>query len=182
MAEQKKEGLYGVMAEFVSPQTLLDAVHRAQAAGYDAMDAFTPYPVEPVSEAIEHHKRSKVPLLVLLGAIAGCSVAFFGQWWISAVDYPLNIGGRPLFSWPAFIPATFELTILFAAFAAVFGMFLLNGLPKPYHPVFNVPSFERASQDRCFLLIESRDPKFDPQATREFLAQLGPEEVHDVDW
>ena len=175
-------GSYGLLAEFVSPQTLYEAILKAQKEGYDAMDAFTPYPVEPISEAIEHHKRSKVPLLVLLGAITGGSLAFFGQWWVSAVDYPLNIGGRPYFSWPAFMPATFELTILFASFAAVFGMFALNGLPQPYHPVFNVKNFERASQDRCFLLIESRDPKFDGEITRAFLQGLGPEEVHDVDW
>ena len=174
--------IYGLMAEFQSAEALYDAVLAAQEEGYDTMDAFTPYPVEAISEAIEHHKKSKVPFLVLCGAITGGSLAFFGQWYVSAVDYPLNIGGRPLFSWQAFIPPTFELTILFSAFAAVFGMFALNGLPQPYHPVFNVKNFERASQDRCFLVIESKDPKFDRQATRAFLEGLGPEEVHDVDW
>lgn len=183
MAESTpKAPIYGLMAEFESAQTLLDAIHRAQAAGYDVMDAYTPFPVEAVSEAIEHHKPSKVSLLVLIGGLTGASVAFLGQWWVSAVDYPLNIGGRPYFSWPAFVPPAFEMTILFAAFAAVFGMFILNGLPQPYHPVFNVKNFERASQDRCFLVIESKDPKFDHQATRDFLAGLGSEEVHDVDW
>lgn len=183
MAESTaKPGMYGLMAEFDSAHTLLDAVHRVQAEGYDAIDAFTPFPVEAVSEAIEHHKPSKVSLLVLIGGLTGVSVAFFGQWWISAVDYPINIGGRPYFSWPAFIPVSFELMVLFAAFSAVFGMFILNGLPQPYHPVFNVKNFERASQDRYFLLIESKDPKFDPQATRALLAGLGSEEVHNVDW
>lgn len=177
-----KPEIYGLMAEFDSAHTLLDAVHQAQAEGYDAMDAFTPFPVEAISEAIEHHKPSKVPMLVLIGALSGATFAFCAQWWISAVDYPLNIGGRPYFSWPAFIPPSFELTILFAAFAAVFGMFILNGLPQPYHPVFNVKNFERASQDRCFLLIESRDPKFDRHSTRSFMAGLGCDEVHDVDW
>ena len=173
-------GLYGYLAEFKDAQSLLDAVHATQAEGYDALDAFTPYPVEPVSEAIEHHRRSKVPLLVLLGGTAGALFGFGLQWYTAAVDYPLNVGGRPLLSWPAFIPVTFETTILFAAFAAVFGMFALNRLPEPYHPVFNVAAFERASQDRCFLLVEAKDPKFDAVATRAFLEGLGAEEVHDV--
>ena len=175
-------GLYGHMAQFATAQELLDAVHATQAEGYDALDAFTPYPVEAVSEAIEHHRRSKVPLLVLIGGITGCLFGFGMQWYTAAVDYPVNIGGRPLLSWPAFVPVTFETTILFAAFTAVIGMFALNRLPEPYHPVFNVAAFERASQDRCFLLVESRDPKFDATATRSFLEGLsGVEEVHDVE-
>ena len=179
----KGEGqVYGLLAEFVTPQALLDAVRLAKARGYRKMDAFTPYPVEPVSEEIEDHRKSKVPLLVLIGGLTGAAVGFGLQYWISSVGYPLNIGGRPLNSWPAFIPATFELTILFAAFAAVVGMFALNKLPQPYHPVFNVESFERATQDRCFLLIEAEDPKFDQQKTRSFLESVGPEEVTDVDW
>ena len=175
-------GTYGLLAQFVTAQELLAAVRRAKADGYAVMDAFTPYPVEPVSEEIENHKRSKVPLLVLLGGLTGAAFGFGLQLWISSAGYPLNIGGRPLNSWPAFIPATFELTILFAAFAAVVGMFALNKLPEPYHPLFNVESFERATQDRCFLLIEAADPKFDREGTRAFLENLGPEEVHDVDW
>lgn len=182
MAEQATEqGLYGYMAEFTNAQALLDAVHKTQAEGYDALDAYSPHPIEAVSEAIEHHRRSLVPLLVLIGGVTGCVFGFGLQTWVSVVDYPMNIGGRPLFSWPAFIPATFELTILFAAFAAVFGMFGLNGLPQPYHPVFNVEAFERASQDRYFLLVEATDPKFDAAATRTFLEGLGAEEVHDVE-
>ncbi len=174
--------IYGLLAEFITPQALLDAVRQAKARGYSKMDAFTPYPVEAVSEEIENHKKSKVPLLVLIGGLTGAAVGFGMQLWISAAGYPLNIGGRPLNSWPAFIPATFEMTILFAAFAAVVGMFALNKLPEPYHPVFNVDSFERATQDRCFLLIEAEDAEFDQQATRTFLEGLGPEEVTDVDW
>lgn len=174
-------GTYGLLAQFETPQQLLDAVKGAKSRGYRVMDAFTPFPVEPVSEEIEDHKKSKVPLIVLLGGMTGCIVGFSFQLWIASVAYPLNIGGRPLNSWPAFIPATFELTILFAAFSAVIGMFALNKLPEPYHPLFNVESFERATQDRCFLLIEAKDPKFDPQETRAFLESLGPEEVHDVD-
>ena len=183
MAErQQGQPVYGLMAEYRSPQALLDAILRTKGEGYTAIDAFTPYPVEAVSEEIENHKKSKVSLVVLLGGLTGAAVGFGLQWWTAAVDYPLNIGGRPLLSWPAFIPVTFELTILFAAFSAVVGMFLLNRLPQPYHPVFNVPAFDRALQDRCFLLIESRDPKFDLEVTRSFLEELKPREVHDVDW
>ncbi len=182
MARKGKTPTYGLLARFVTPQELLDAVLGAKAAGYSSMDAFTPYPVEAVSEEIENHQKSKVPLLVLIGGVTGALTGFGFQQWISHVGYPLNIGGRPFNSWPAFVPATFELTILFAAFAAVVGMFALNRLPEPYHPLFNVESFERATQDRCFLLIEAEDPEFDQQQTREFLETLGPEEVNDVDW
>ena len=181
MPSEGKTPIYGLLAEFVTPQELLDAVLKAKADGYSKMDAFTPYPVEAVSEEIENHKKSKVPLLVLIGGLVGAVGGFSFQLWISSSAYPLNIGGRPLNSWPAFIPATFELTILFAAFAAVVGMFALNKLPQPYHPVFNVPSFERATQDRCFLLIEAEDPKFDVEETRAFLEGLGPEEVSHVE-
>ncbi len=177
-----KSGTYGLLAQFVTAQDLLDAVRSAKGDGYGVMDAFTPYPVEPVSEEIENHRKSKVPLLVLIGGLTGAAAGFGLQLWVSSAAYPLNIGGRPLNSWPAFIPAAFEMTILFAAFTAVVGMFALNKLPEPYHPLFNVESFERATQDRCFLLIEAADPKFDQQATRAFLEGLGPEEVHDVDW
>jgi Alternative complex III, ActD subunit len=173
--------LFGLLAEFKSAQALLDAVLRAKSAGYSTMDAFTPYPVEEISEEIENHKKSKVPLLVLLGGATGMLSAVALQYWTAAVDYPVNVGGRPPFSWPAFIPVTFELTILFAAFSAVIGMLALNGLPKPYHPVFNVAAFERALQDRYFLLIESSDPQFDVETTRGFLRDLGSKEVHDVD-
>jgi len=174
--------VYGLMAEFYAPQQLLEAVEKTQAAGYAALDAYTPFPVEAISEAIAHHKKSKVPLLVLIGGLTGAAVAYALQYWSSAIAYPMNIGNRPLHSWPAFIPPTFELTVLFASFAAVFGMFILNKLPEPYHPVFNVPAFERASIDRCFLVIESQDPKFDVQGTRVFLEGLGANEVTDVAW
>ena len=173
---------YGLLAEFLTPQSLLDAIQRAKAEGYRALDAFTPYPVHAICEEIENHRKSKVPLVVLIGGVTGALVGFGMQYWISSAGYPLNIGGRPLNSWPAFIPATFEMTILFAAFSAVVGMFALNKLPEPYHPLFNVESFERATQDRCFLLVEAADPQFDPAATRSFLATLDAEEVHDVDW
>ena len=173
---------YGLLAEFTTPQSLLDAVERAQAEGYSKLDAFTPYPVEAISEAVMHHKKSKVSLLVLLGGLSGAAIAYTLQYWTSTVVYPMNIGNRPLHSWPAFIPATFELTILLASFAAIFSLLFLNKLPQPYHPLFNVKSFERASVDRCFLVIESEDPKFDLHATRSFLEGLDPNEVTHVDW
>ncbi len=182
MSKQGDTPFYGMMARFETPQQLLDAIRGAKAEGYRQMDAFTPYPVEPISEEIEDHRKSKVPLLVLIGGLTGAAVGFGFQLWVSTYGYALNIGGRPLNSWPAFIPATFEMTILLAAFAAVVGMFALNKLPEPYHPVFNVEGFERATQDRCFLLIEAADPKYDPQATRALLEKFNPEEVTDVDW
>ena len=181
MSEQQSTSLYGLMAEFTTSQALLDAIYKVKEAGYVALDAFTPFPIEEICEEVEDHKPSKVSLLVLIGALTGATVGFSLQWWVSAVAYPLNIGNRPLLSWPAFIPVTFELAVLFGAFSAVFGMFLLNGLPRPHHPVFNVKAFERATLDRYFLLIESADKRFDLAETREFLEGLGPEEVHDVD-
>lgn len=176
----RADGLYGQMAEFRTPQKLLDAIHAAQEAGYTALDAYTPYPVEEVNHAI-CPKRSKVPLLVLIAGLTGAAVGFFLQYWTAGIDYPVNIGGRPLNSWPAFIPVTFETTVLFAAFTSAISMLALNGLPQPYHPVFNVERFERALQDRCFLVIESRDPKFNREKTAAFLRGLGPDEVFDVD-
>lgn len=145
------------------------------------MDAYSPYPVEELSEAIGFH-RNRLPLLVLIGGIVGCVGGFSLCYWASAIAYPLNIGGRPLNSWPAFIPVTFECTILVAAFAAVFGMLALNGLPQPYHPVFNVERFELASRNHFFLCIEAKDPRFDTEATRAFLLSLGPSEVTDVEY
>ena len=182
MADPKTHsGLFGLMAEFGTAQELLDAVLTTKAEGYRAIDAFTPYPVEAISEEIEDHKKSKVSLIVLCGGLTGLGLAFALQTYTAVFDYPLNIGGRPPFSWPAFVPVTFELTILLAAFSAVIGMLALNKLPQPYHPVFNVPAFERALQDRYFLLVESHDPRFDVVATRAFLESLGPLEVHDVE-
>lgn len=176
-----KPATHGLLAELTTPQALIHAIEQVQAAGYQKLDAFTPYPIEEVNELIAHHKKSKVPLLVLIGGITGGLSGFLLQVWTAGVDYPLNVGGRPLFSWPAFIPVTFETTVLLAAFSACFGMFILNGLPQPYHPVFNVESFERASVDRYFLLVEAADPRFDPTQTRSLLEGLGASEVHDVD-
>lgn len=171
---------FGQLAEFETPEGLIAALERAREAGYRQLDAFTPFPIHQVSELVTDHKRSRVPLLVLIGGLTGAALGFGMQSWTMAVSYPFNIGGRPPFSWPAFIPVTFELTILLAAFSAVFGMFILNGLPRPNHPVFNVPRFARASTDRYFLLLEADDPLYDAGGTRAFLEGLGASEVTDV--
>ncbi len=172
--------VYGLMAEFRTPQQLVEATRKAHEAGYRRMDAYSPFPIEELSEALHFHDR-RVPLLVLGGGIVGALTGFLLQYVTSVHVYPMNIGGRPLFSWPAFIVPIFELTILFAASAAVFGMLALNGFPSPYHPVFNAPRFALASRDRFFLCIEARDTKFAPHATREFLQSLGPREVVEVE-
>ncbi len=171
--------MYGLLAEFDTPERLLTAARRARAEGYRRMDAYTPMPVEGLAEAVGLG-RSRVPLIVLLGGLTGCFGGFFLQWWIAVLDYPINVGGRPLNSWPSFIPVTFELTILLSAISAMVGLFALCRLPRPHHPVFNVPEFERASQDRFFLCIEARDARFDAEATRRFLEGLGPRGVKDV--
>ena len=173
--------LYGVMAEFEDPTTLVAAARRTYDEGYRSFDSFSPFPIHEIFDAMHLHDR-RVPLMVLGGGIMGLLAGLGLQVWVSAVAYPLNIGGRPYLSWPMFVPVTFELTILFAALAAVFGMFMLNGLPMPYHPVFNVARFvEHASQDKFFLAIEATDPKFNHEATRTFLQGLGAREINDVE-
>jgi hypothetical protein len=174
-----KTPIYGLMAEFRDANDLVVAASRAYEAGYRRLDAFTPFPVEGLAEVIGFREK-KLPLLVLVGGIAGAVVGFGLQYWTSVFAYPLNIGGRPYNSWPAFIPVTFEMTILFAAFTAVLGMLALNGLPMPYHPVFNAPGFALASRDRFFLLVEARDRKFDRDETARFLRSLRPSEVVEV--
>ena len=144
------------------------------------MDAYTPFPVDGLAEALGFHKTA-VPLIVLIGGLIGCIGGFCLQYWVAVIDYPINVGGRPLNSWPSFIPVTFELTILVAALAAVFGLLALNGLPMPYHPVFNVERFELASRNRFFLCIEAVDPKFESEATRRFLASAGSQGVFEVE-
>jgi Protein of unknown function (DUF3341) len=177
---QARTALYGLMAEFDGPGDLLDAARRSYEEGYRRMDAYSPFPVHGLAEAIGFH-RTRLPILVLLGGIAGGIGGYYLQYWVHVVDYPLNIGGRPLHSWPAFIPVTFELVILVAALVAVLGMLALNGLPMPYHPVFNVPAFELASRNRFFLCIEAVDPKFNVDETRHFLESLKPHSVHEVE-
>ncbi|HEX9943085.1 MAG TPA: DUF3341 domain-containing protein [Thermoanaerobaculia bacterium] len=176
----RRPPIYGLMGEFPSAQSLIDAARAIHEAGYTRADAYTPYPIEELAEALGHH-RTKLPAIVLGGGVVGAIGGYLLQYWSQVIEYPMNIGGRPVHSWPAFIVPTFECTILAAALSAVFGMFFLNGLPQPYHPVFNVPRFALASRDRYFLVIEARDPKFDPEATRRLLADLNATEVSDVE-
>ncbi len=171
--------LHGLMAEFDDPNVLVAATRRAYEEGYRRMDAYSPFPIEELSEALGIHSTA-VPLLVLVGGIVGGLSGYGLEYWVSAIAYPLNVGGRPFNSWPAFIPVTFEMTVLVAALTAVLGMLALNGLPQLYHPVFNVSRFALASRDRFFLCIEARDPKFDLRATRSFLESFAPREVSEV--
>jgi len=175
----KRSLVYGLMAEFDDPNALVAAAHLARLEGYRRMDAYSPFPIEELHEALAL-PHTRLPLIVLIGGLVGCIGGYSLQYWAAAIAYPLNVGGKPLHSWPAFIPITFECTILVAAASAVLGMLALNGLPMPYHPVFNVPRFALASRNRFFLCIESRDPKFDLDHTRYFLESLNPREVSTV--
>jgi hypothetical protein len=171
---------YGLLAEFDSPQALLDAAHKVRAAGYTQTDAYSPFPIHGLAEALGFRERAVAPI-VLAGGIAGALAGYGLEYWTQVIAYPLNIGGRPYHSWVSFIPPAFETTILFGAFAAVLGMLALNGLPQPYHPVFNAPRFHLATRDAFFLGIEATDPRFDPERTRTFLAGLHAREVVDVE-
>ncbi|HZQ22969.1 MAG TPA: DUF3341 domain-containing protein [Terriglobales bacterium] len=175
----KRVPIYGQMAEFDTPTQLVEAARRTYAEGYRKIDAYSPFPVEELAEAIGFH-RNGVPLVVLIGGILGGLSGYLLQYWIAAISYPINVGGRPYHSWPAFIVVTFEMTILFAGLSAVFGMLALNGLPMPYHPVFNVSRFAFASKDRFFLIIFSSDPKYTAGGARQFLESLGPRSVSEV--
>jgi hypothetical protein len=181
-AHEAEEGVirpYGLVAEFVDEHAILDAARSAYAEGYRRLDAYTPIPVEGLSEVVGFRK-SRIPLLMLMGGIAGLVGGFALQYWVHVINYPLNIGGKPLNSVPMWVPITFETTVLLAALTGVLAMIVLNGLPAPYHPLFNVAEFARASQDRFFLAIEATDPRFDMTRTRQFLESLGPASVHEV--
>ena len=175
----KDTGTYGLMAEFDNVNDVITAARRVYGAGYRKLDAYSPFPLEELSEAIGFHKNG-VALVCLIGGLLGGSAAFTLQWWINNVAYPVNIAGRPLNSWPSFIIVTFEMTILFAGLSAVFGMLALNGLPMPYHPVFNVPQFESVTKDHFFIVIFSSDKNYDAAQTRQFLEGLGPISVAEV--
>ena len=173
------EPIYGLLAEFDNPTDLVHAAKAAFGAGYRKMDAYTPYPLEEAAEAIgAHHNR--VPLITLVGAMLGMVGGYSLEYWVSAIAYPINAGGKPFHSWPAFIPVTFECAVLGASLAAVFGMLALNGLPQPYHPVFNAPNFTSASRDKFFLCIEAQDPNFSVVGTRQFLQTYHPQVVTEV--
>jgi hypothetical protein len=174
-----ESSVYGLMAEFDSPQELVAAAHKTHAAGYKKIDAFSPFPVEGLADAIGFRKNM-VPFVVLVGGIIGGLSGYLLQYYVAVITYPVNVGGRPYHSWPSFIIVTFEMTILFAGLSAVFGMLALNGLPMPYHPVFNVPEFAKASENKFFLVVFSSDPKYDGARTREFLKGLAPRAISEV--
>lgn len=171
--------LYGLLAEFEHPEDLLEATRRAHSAGYRKLDAYTPIPIHGLIEAMGS-VPTKLPWLTFLGGLLGCVSGYAMLYYATVLHYPLNIGGRPYHSWPAYIPIMFEMTVLGAALFSVFGMLALNGLPMPYHPVFNVPQFKLASRNRFFLCIESRDAVFDQEKTRQFLESLSPSSVLEV--
>lgn len=172
--------IYGIMAEFDTATELVDAARQVRDAGYKKTDAFSPFPIHEIDEALGI-RRSVLPFMVLGGGVAGLLSGLALQYFIHVIDYPLNVGGRPYFSLPSFIPPAYELTILFAAGTAVFGMLLLNGLPQPYHPVFNVPRFALATREKFFLVIEAKDPQYDYEKTKSFMQSLNPQEVFDVE-
>lgn len=172
--------LYGVMAEFDNPTDLVAAARRTYESGYRRINGYSPYPIEELSEAIGF-TRTSLPLIVFIGGVLGGLGGFFMQYWMEVVDYPLNVGGKPYNSWPAFIPITFEMTVLCAAFAAVLGMLALNKLPQPYHPVFNAPNFALATRDRFFLVIEANDPRFEHDQVMQFMKTLEARDVSDVE-
>jgi hypothetical protein len=178
MSERRSQ-LFGVMGEFSTPENLLAATKKAREAGYKHVEAYTPFPIEGLAEAVGF-KWTAVPLLTLIGGVGGGLTGFGLQYWVAAITYPINIGGRPLNSWPAFIPVTFELTVLGASIFAVVSMLALNKLPQPYHPVFNVERFGQASTDKFFLCIEARDPKFDLVETSKFLQSQHAQHVNEV--
>ncbi len=171
--------IYGLLAEFETPADIVRAARAAHEEGYRRMDAYSPFPVEGLSEAVGFHK-DRVALVCLVGGLLGLATAYVLQFWINTINYPINVGGRPFHSWPSFVVVSFELTVLFGGLAAALGMLAMNGLPMPYHPLFNVPIFAMATRDRFFLCIEAADPNFDLQRTREFLLGLGPRVVVEV--
>jgi hypothetical protein len=187
MHAEAAPGMYGYVAEYTTAEELVAAAKQVYAEGYTQMDAFTPFPVHGLPEAIGFEDL-RIKWIIFAGGIAGAFTGFYFQYWVSASAYAHNVGGRPFFSWPAFIPVTFECTILFAALSAVFGMLALNKLPQPHHPVFDTPRFDRASQDSFFLAVEAKDPLFDAEQTRSLLEKSGAQNIsligeHEVgDW
>ena len=172
--------LYGLVAEFEDAHEVVEAARRTRDAGYRKIDAYTPFPVEELSEALGH-RDIYVPMIMLAAGILGGIGGFAGLTYLTVQEYPLNIGGRPLFAWPSFVPITFELIVLLSALSGIVGMFWLNGLPQPYHPVFDTPNFEHATSSRFFLSIEADDPKFDREETLRFMESLGAANVSAVE-
>ena len=174
--EEERGRIWGMLAEFETPEDLLQAARRATEVGYRRMDAYTPFPIHGLSDAMGF-RPTKLPLLVLAGGLIGCASALGMMWFSATIHYPINVAGKPFASWPMFVPITFELTVLCASLFAVFGMLGMNGLPMPYHPIFNAPRFAFASRDRFFLCIEARDPRYQEDDVRAFLGGLNAKEV-----
>src|SRR3954468_16947795 len=172
--------LYGVIAEFDNPEAVIASAAKARAAGYRRMDAYSPFPVEGLDDALGF-RDTLVPLIMLVGGICGALFGFGLLYYCMVVSYPLNVGGQPRFGWPTYVPITFECTVLLSALSGAFGMFMLNGLPQPYHPVFDAPHFDRATSDRFFLCVEATDPSFDLDETRLFMETLGSLNVSEVE-
>jgi len=175
----RRDRTYGLMAEFDTPTHLVEAANATREAGYKKIDAYSPFPIEGLAEAIGF-RHNLVPLVTLIGGLIGGLGGYFMQYWMMAINYPINVSGKPPNSWPAFIVITFEMTILFGAIFSVLGMLALNGLPMPYHPVFNVPRFAMATKDRFFLIVFASDPKFEAMSTRQFLEGLGTRSISEV--
>jgi hypothetical protein len=175
----KQPAIYGLLAEYPDDEALLAAATKVRSLGFNQVEAYSPYPIHGMAEVLGI-RGVRLPRIVLVGGIVGCVAALAMQWYSAVIAYPLNVGGRPLASWPSFMPIAFELTILVAGIAAVLGMFALNGLPQPYHPLFNVPEFAKASRAGFFLCVEARDPKFDVAETRAMLVELGAQGVFEV--
>lgn len=172
--------VFGITAEFEDAPHIIAAANKTREAGYKKIDAYVPFPVEGLSDALGQRDHYVIHIM-LAGGFIGALTGFGLQYWTTLLEYPLNIGGRPLYAWPSWIPITFECTVLFAALSGIFGMFAINGLPEPYHPMFDAPNFDRASNDRFFLTIEAHDPKFDREKTRQFLESLGALNVAEVE-
>ncbi len=179
MSDGAELELHGLMAEFVDEHGYVSALRRLKLAGFTRMDGYSPFPVEDAPEVMGA-RRTRIPLIMLIAGIIGGVTGYLLQYWAAGIAYPINVGGRPYNSWPYFVPITYELVILFSSFAGLFGMLLLNGLPKPYHPAFNVPEFARATQDRFFVVVEAGDPKYEYEGTRRLLEELAPGRVYDV--
>jgi hypothetical protein len=179
-ASEPPPALYGIAAEFDTSEALLRAARAAHLQGYTRMDAYSPFPIEGMAEVVARHPNP-MPRIMFLGGLAGALTGYGLQYYCAVIAYKINVAGRPYHSWPSFIPVTFELTILFSAISGLIGMLAVNGLPKPWHPIFSTPHFERATRDGFFLCIESDDPRFDPHVVRRFLSQQGAKEVHDVE-
>jgi hypothetical protein len=172
----EEPAVYGIMAEFDDPDVLIEATQHAYDMGYRLMEAYTPFPVDGVAEALGFH-RNRIPRMVFIGGLLGGLGGFFMQWFSAVVHYPINVGGRPFNSWPSFMPITFELTVLCAAFTAVLSMLAHNGLPRPHHPVFNVPNFVMASRNRFFLCLQARDPLFETESAMRLLEEYQPRTI-----